>query len=349
MAIPLLAKALNYEILYFLGSYALVRGETRLEIVQHLQHVAYDQSPAYRANLLLALLFSEPESVDREFSNIDYSRIRIARKRFTNCRFVNFRLRYASLLSTSFFGCTFENMRIEGEARDLTISTSAGSIVIPSETDQIMLEDCPRIVLYSSGRSIRISRAEWLGSSIVPASNLELQRSQLRSVTLLLGPSSIIELSETTLREVLFLPADLPRDARRLPKLLINDVKITKVAVMFMTVTRDQYVNFEQTLRGFQGILVVDDPEWEMQGFRRKDDSGVTRYVGWEKERNLLKLSAQAYNRLDPAVLIELRGEEWERGSLGDWSIDEAAERLALAMAQAPLGAKPSTGHDKDA
>src|SRR3546814_12742093 len=46
--IKLLGRPLNYEILYFLGSYALVRSEVRLEIVQHLQHVAYDQPAAYR-------------------------------------------------------------------------------------------------------------------------------------------------------------------------------------------------------------------------------------------------------------------------------------------------------------
>src|SRR3546814_12220426 len=74
--IKLLGRPLNYDILYFLGSYALVRSEVRLEIVQHLQHVAYDQPAAYRSNLRVALMFSEQNSIDREFADIDFSRIR---------------------------------------------------------------------------------------------------------------------------------------------------------------------------------------------------------------------------------------------------------------------------------
>src|SRR3546814_2431213 len=72
--IKLLGRPLNYEILYFLGSYALVRSEVRLEIVQHLQHVAYDQPAAYRSNLRVALMFSEQNSIDREFADIDLDR-----------------------------------------------------------------------------------------------------------------------------------------------------------------------------------------------------------------------------------------------------------------------------------
>src|SRR3546814_15877771 len=57
--IKLLGRPLNYEILYFLGRQALVRCEVRIELVQHLPHVAYDQPAAYRSKLRVAVIFTE--------------------------------------------------------------------------------------------------------------------------------------------------------------------------------------------------------------------------------------------------------------------------------------------------
>lgn len=297
--IDLLDRELNYEILYFLGSFALLRSELRLEMLQHLQHVAYDLPVAYRTNLIVALMFSEQVSRDREFADYEFSRIRIARKGFNNCEFHSVIWHKAALFHVDFDGCELDDLRIDGEVIGLSLRACSGSLTLPAICEGISIESSSNLRLLSnSSAQLKLTSGEWQSSRISVHANMILRNMQLRDVMLAIAPGSQLQIENSKLRETIVHTTELPAEAKSLPHLSLNGAGLQGCTVVFVRMSRDDYIGKDHALRGVKGIVVIDDPERAMMAFRRDDPDKVSRYHGWDKTGSLLVVSAQIYAHL---------------------------------------------------
>src|SRR3546814_1711526 len=77
-------------------------------------------------------------------------------------------------------------------------------------------------------------------------------------------------LAASTLRDTALRHMPQSSDPRRLPALDLDRVRLTNVAVAFVSITREQFVDAERMLRNLRGILVVDDPDRKLQAFWEK-------------------------------------------------------------------------------
>src|SRR3546814_20163452 len=98
-------------------------------------------------------------------------------------------------------------------------------------------------------------------------------------------------LASSTLRDTALRHMPQSSDPRRLPALDLDRVRLTNVAVAFVSITREQFVDAERMLRNLRGILVVDDPDRKPQAFWEKAQAGVTRNLVWGANPHLLLLS----------------------------------------------------------
>lgn len=321
--IKALDKILNYEILYFLGSYALVRAETRLEIMQHLQHVSYGQSDIYRTNLMIALIFSEPASMSRNFKGIRYSRIKISKKSFNNCNLSDIRLRSAILSDITFTDCLFENLSIEGKLHDVTISSTAGSLFLSGETTGLKIEECDIIysdenikkhdnlaVLEISGIDdgvIRFEDSVWQKSTIYFSSNFILQHSKLQTLVLNISRDRTMRLINCSLGGVIISSKNFIAEAKYLPRINIESSTLKDVTFIMMSMSREHYNIWQSVLSDSRGVIIIKDSDRAFQAFQAKDKEGVTRYAGWAKVKGLLLLSAELYDRLGESTIRAIR------------------------------------------
>lgn len=304
--ITLLSKFLNYEILYFLGSYALMRAETRLEIVQHVTHVAHGQSQVYRSNLQIALMFSERSSQEREFSNIDYSRLRIAKKEYSSCIFKAVRFRHATVIETQFYGCLFEPFHIEGEIHDLSLEECNGTLLLPPNCEGIVMRRCRLDLGNTTTSAISVRGAEWEETVIRSHGTLALQSPRLNSVSISVAAGRTLSASSGEISSSAIGCIEAVHSWTKLPKLDLDGARLTNVALRFMAVSRNQYVKNEQALARCYGILVVDDPDRTLLMFRTRDHDGVERYAGWAQTDKLFLVGAEFYDRLDEPIVSKL-------------------------------------------
>lgn len=295
-AIELLKRELNYEILYFLGSFALLRSDLRVEILQHKQHVAYGCPPIYRTNLLIALMFSEQVSTDREFLDYEFSRIRIARKGFNNCEFRRVSWRKAAIVHVNFDGCEFEDFRIEGEVLDLSFRACSGSIILPSACERISINDSYELQLApSQSMRSKFIKGDWASSRIVVGLHLQLVQMQLRSVLLAVQPGCTLQLRDTKHRDCLIYASEVPADFRALPYIQLHGTNVQGSTIVFLRIRSEDFINSQQAFRGAKGIVVVDDTDHELIAFRKKDSDDTTRYHGWDRRGQLILISTRIY------------------------------------------------------
>src|SRR3546814_16576068 len=98
---------------------------------------------------------------------------------------------------------------------------------------------------------------------------------EVRATTLSFASGKAARLAASTLRDTALRHMPQSSDPRRLPAPDLDRVRLTNVAVAFVSIKREQFVDAERLLRNLRGILVVDDPDRKLQAFReKKKESG---------------------------------------------------------------------------
>lgn len=302
--IDLLNRSLNYEILYFLGSYSLVRADTRLEILQHIQHVAFNQSATYRSNIQMALLFAEQISSNRKFQDIIYPRVKISKKSFVQCQFDQVILEQAVVADVIFQDCFFGHFSVDGELHNISMNSTSGSIFVPTSITGITISRCPSISIRSlNGQKLDLQDVKIEKSQIRLADSLTIRNSLISDVTFSVTMASLIHLTDSKIEGVRFQSNTIAQRSSALPKLDLDSCKLTDVQFVFFSVTRLQFIKMENTINNCFGVVIVDDPKREIQGFSQRTSYPATRYVGWQQYGGLLLLSAEFFDKLDDSTI----------------------------------------------
>src|SRR3546814_17402707 len=104
----------------------------------------------------------------------------------------------------------------------------------------------------------------------------------VRATTLSFASGKAARLAASTLRDTALRHMPQSSAPLRLPALSLDRVRLTNVAVAFVSIPREQFVYAERMLRNLRAILVDDAPARKLQALWVKDQAGVTRYLVWE-------------------------------------------------------------------
>jgi hypothetical protein len=334
--IDILEHPLSYEILYFLGSYALIRSEVRLEIIQHLTHVGYRMDTTYRSNLLVALIFSERKSTKRNFRELNYSGVRISRKKFVECTFDSVSLRRSLLIDSDFELCSFEDVVIEGEVKKLSLNQCQGNIGLPSNCEALSIQACRQITIRSTTGGISaVHGATWRSSNVDLLDGLKLVSGALDAVTIFLGPKTRIIFDDCKLNTIA-IAALYAKAARDLPFLAMPTNKIAGATLLFVKISLEDYIDQQQNIESCRGVIVIDDPERTLLRFRRKDEGGVERYVSYFVTAELIIVSSEAYDRIDRKTLENMTS-KFRKFRWAEWRVHEGRDPLLKIIKDAKL------------
>jgi uncharacterized protein YjbI with pentapeptide repeats len=318
-SISLLRRPLNYEILYFVGSYCLIRADTRIDIIQNLLHCAHSESLLYKTNLKIALLFSERVSNRRDFTDIEFSRIRIAKKSFDSCTFSRVRLSKVEVRDCYFSACSFQDLHLLGEVADLRLTYCHGNMGFSNPVGTVDIDNCADLMFYSAdARELQLKNCDWSYSNVYLSNNAILANCQLSAANLNLLPKCQLVLRDCTLRE-LFISGEEAFHGGEFPKLFIEATRLTNVILRYVRVSVETYRNSEQLIRSCRGIILVDDPEKQLQLFLRDEGDGIKRYRGWEATSKLVLMNTDFLGRIKEGGLAAME-DALNEGRLKAWA-----------------------------
>jgi hypothetical protein len=147
--IDIFRKNLNYEILYFLGSFALVEADILHHLLYQLRNVAYREGEQYRRNVLGAIFYTGRDLHDQKFSDALIDRLKFKRVIWNDLEFDN--ICFDGLVA-EIIECvrvTFRNSEfIKLTSKDLIIQDCLGAVTISnSEVNNILVQGSETLVL----------------------------------------------------------------------------------------------------------------------------------------------------------------------------------------------------------
>lgn len=315
-----LKAALTYEILYFVGSFCLLRSDHRIEIVNHLKDIAYDQSDNYRSSLKLALLYSERESYGREYERISFDALKIRKRNFYDCRFADVTLTKVHLEDILFSGCSFNSVGFDGELDQVHFLGATGAVYLAGTARNCKVEDIGRVAAVEDfghstyleeGRDfmitairdeLRFHAGTWSNSEIsLQAERGYFEAIQLRNVTLNLN--DLVELTFSDVRMIGGRICSGGKQAESLGKTLrikLSSSVLEDVALSGLLIDRDTYSRLQTDLTSCHGYVFVQDEAKTLRSFmQRLSGEKSLRYVGWTIVERVLFVSPQHSRHFD--------------------------------------------------
>ncbi len=332
-----LQTELNYEILYFVGSFCLLRSDYRIDIRSHLQHVRVDHK--YASRLRLALLYSERDSHGEEYKNFEFDTLKLRKRTFEQCSFEAVRLTRASLDDVVFGGCKFDDVQLDNQFNGTSFSGVSGRLEVGGIFRKCSFEDIDDFAIVGASPTLQFEEGHWKDVSIsLEGSSLEFSRVHFQKVSL--DVSRVPEVRLLGLRGNIGSINGLRGQTRQKPyltNLQIQNCKFVDFLIAGLAVSRETFLTIETALQGgLYGYIYVEDNADNITRFVRKErGTGVIKYVGWTVVGRVLCASTRvAWNRreaMPPHI--------WWRTATPDDIAQWAEKHLGAAMDDASLPA----------
>lgn len=297
-----LNAALTYEVIYFLGSFCLLRSDYRIEMLNHLKDVAYGQGDDYRSKIKLGLLYSERESYGREYERISFDALKIRKRDLYDSRFTDVSLTKVHLEDILFSGCTFNEVRLDGEFDRVHFVGGRGALQLAGTIrncnvedvrDTANVEDFGRAEDIEQGigfefvalrDELRFQKGTWSNSALsLRAESVCFESTQLQDVILTLNDVSRLSFSNARMlggeiRSIV----EPPQRASSTIEIQLNGNVFENVRLSGLVIDRDMYLALEAGLTGCHGYVVVQDKTKTLRSFmQRLPGERSLRYVGW--------------------------------------------------------------------
>ncbi|WP_408589700.1 restriction endonuclease [Novosphingobium sp.] len=301
--ITILGKNLNYEILYFLGSFCVTWSDYRLSIMNHLRDFGSDQSETYRVNLKIALLFSERVSVNRRFQDFDFTGIRVAKRLFQDCVFENVALRNGQFFDMSFTTCQFGETWLEGEAAALSLADCRGAIGLPSQIKQLAIQAGHRLTLSGgeAGRqfaeNLRLENCDL----ILDGAGFDWHDGDIVGGTIDIGRDATLHLQSCKIDGTLFKTHTLGRVQLRLQGGTVKNAVFDAVAM-----AREEFVERQKKFDSSRGLILVDDERQDAEAFIWRT-AKTTRYRGYLVDRAVVYFDLATFSSLSSQSRATIR------------------------------------------
>lgn len=309
-AIEQLRLPLNYEILFFLGGFAYIRSTVKLDLLNHLRNVGYNQSARYRQNIQIAIMFSEVDCSERKFDDMDVPVLKVVKKAFSSCTFRNVSVDRASIDKVAFSDCAFHDLSFDGEAADVEMTRCHGLIRLPKSCFGINLNACQSIDI---GRVKSVERFDISRSVITfDANAFSVRRGEWRGAVLHLPHATSVEISEINLTgcELRRAPVKAEKDSSgRLGdtiKLRIGNCRVRDGLLFGFRISKSNYMELGSGLNldGFRGYIFVEQTQ-SLESFKRvvrpayedniladAPDAEITTYLSWVMRGEMLCISS---------------------------------------------------------
>jgi uncharacterized protein YjbI with pentapeptide repeats len=272
-----LARKLNYETLFFVGSFCLVRAEYRIDIVNHLTHIGYFEDAEYQSKLKLAIIYSERDSIDRTYSDISFESLKIRNRVFNSCQFSRIAFRKLVLEDLRFLDCSFAEVAFSGSLDRVQMQGCRGAIELVGPVRELSIQGADLHFAGSSGE-LNFQGGHWSGSSIkVSATTCRLTSINLFGVDIALMDVSTLNLADVRMTDCMI------RGSNRHTVIKIDKgCRLNRICLHGIAVSTTVYRELEHVLGGCYGYVLVDDEHKELSAFSRASRKGKSRiYVGW--------------------------------------------------------------------
>lgn len=296
--VPVLNRDLNYEILYFLGSFCVTWSDYIVSMMNHLRDFGYSESPVYRNNLKVALLLCERASRDREYREIDFSGIRFGKRRFDTCGFENVALRNGQFIELRFAECTFDNLVLEGEGERLVFEACGGLLSLPAVLNRLIFTECRDLHLHPGEYGRQFATDVELSTSHVALLAGEFRWTEITALhaRIYLEVDTKLTITDGSLQDV-----DFGGDRARPPLIELERCQLKDISFGLIQISKMAFADRSTSFRRCRGLLLVSDPHRDLHGFQGKGKDGVTRYRGFLVEKELGFIQLEMYNRMAAA------------------------------------------------
>lgn len=286
--IELLNQNLTWEILYFLGSFCLFRADYRVDLLYHLKNLAPRISEIYHRNSLVALLYSEQNSKEREFTKLEFDRLKIRKKQFSDCSFSQIVLDKAMLTAVDFLGCEFNRTLIAGEMRDLRLDDCHGALELEGAMTRITVSN---ILGYEESRlgarealhidldgSIEDGKFEHATLSV--GGDVVFKQCEINYCTVLLARSPSLRILNSIVSEVEFYHDSDGETLNIVPPVresfIVHETQFRtcKFGGILLAGTNIDELNANGSLESSTGMLFVDQTNKKFRKFLRKRGQG---------------------------------------------------------------------------
>lgn len=313
-----LRAELTYEILYFVGSYCLIRSDHRIEILNHIKDIAYAEDSAYSSRIKLALLYSERISRDRNFEAITFDGLKVRKKEFQDCELSKVHLTRAHFEDVDFAGCHFSEARFDGEFDRVNFRGVSGSIGLAGGMRACKFDGVDELSITSSRGELNFQSGEWVNSTVLlDVGKVGFAGARLTDVHLELENVTDLVFEKTKMKGGKISPT-LGRSPLQHPAVTLHftNSSFENVALEGLVVGRETYIAIETGLTGCYGYVIVEDDAHVLRSFMQKVQSEKTvRYVGWTAVGRILFVAAHrmrtGWNSI-PSVLTSSRTSEAE-------------------------------------
>lgn len=274
--IDTLGLNLNYEVLYFLGSFCLLRKDFRVDLIQHARDIAPSQGVRYKSNCLIAIMFSGEETASYNFDGLNFTKLILRKKIFSSCNFSSCNLKEVIFHTVVFAGCTFNDFSLDGDLTSCSLKSSIGSVHLPMETKSIDVDSCRGLNLKSPDSGVLL-----FSNCVVSGSDVEIHG---KHITLNKGRVSASNMKFEKGCRIVFEETELSGTS------ITSDYTDSKGKVLFLlnrsSVFRDVFFNFccmkstalDHGLNSFDkcsGAILVDESEKEFKKFYKQvSDAG---------------------------------------------------------------------------
>lgn len=288
-----LRSPLNYEILYFVGSYCIIRGRYFFDLIEHLNKIGPSESDVYRTNIRVALLYARRVSEDAKFFSINYESIKISKKTFKRCSFEDFILSNATFRGVCFDDCTFTKVTILGEVGHVTFTGCTGEILIGPKLGKVVAKTCC-MVLRGSGevgsRILKVEGGNWSQAQFeLRADATSIIGVNFQEVSLVLPTASELALSNCSLTDVRITRGGAVRGATPKPvRISITGCELQGVSFADALIKPESFAQVRDHLADCTGVLFILDEFRAVRELRR----GLE-YVGWAITGKLLLLTSE--------------------------------------------------------
>lgn len=311
-----LDEALNYEILQFVGGFAMARQEFRIVLSQHLSHLKRAVSPRYAMNVSIALLYADVRPMGLTFRDIDADSLVLRRQEFNTCRFEGVVLGLVDIDRCAFNGCHFQGVALLGQVRASKFQNCGGDIDFERRLGDVEIADS----ILSIGTTERLEDLRLTNSDLTVQmfdGALDVDNCAIASSALQIDGQTKLNLTRCELdRALLCFDEDgASRQEHLLPELFSpgssrNKSRCRASAVHALPMSDDEYFRLEHGFKDWSGLFVIDDPKEKIDVFYHSapGGGGVKRFKGWHYANGRLLVSTTWWRR-NGASLRALRTE----------------------------------------
>jgi uncharacterized protein YjbI with pentapeptide repeats len=314
-----LGMPLNYEILYFLGSFSLSRTAYIIDILSHISHVGRTADERYHSNLMVAFIFSERVSRNRHYRRINFGNLRISKREFINCQFSDISLSRLTLEKVEFTDCEFSSSELGGEFVQVVFANCRGTVNLSGPLAQTQIYGKTGFKIRSA-ENLTFQRGTMSESDLIFESPMvKFSKFEIDRSTLTVDQANVIEFVDCKLSNSSFVQNHLTKRRSSPVGLSFSRAKLMNIVFNGILIHASSLADFLAKCDHCRGWVFVDDADKSAKQLTSGNDgNNLLKYVGWSVIDGLVLLSYQLFGEVNAADLSGVTSERRDSGDLRD-------------------------------